>query len=105
VIKIRPDVSLIACYDRGYGRPSGRPRVLDPATYCSRTPRIQPPAVARWHTHLHGLATVISETSGLGVALLDMEKVESYNGSRWNYTANNYDCKRDSEDRVSSHWR
>ena len=37
----------------------------DPATYRSGTPRIQPPAVARWHAHLHGLATSIRETSGL----------------------------------------
>ena len=36
-----------------------------PATYRSGTPRIQPPAVARWHAHLHGLATSIRETSGL----------------------------------------
>ncbi len=57
-----PHVSRIACCDRGYGRPSGRPRVSDPATYCSSTPRIQPPAVARWHAHLHGLATPIRET-------------------------------------------
>ena len=26
---------------------------------------IQPPAVAQWHGHLHGLATAISETPGL----------------------------------------
>src|SRR5210317_887976 len=60
-----PDISRIACCDRGYGRPSGRPRASDPATYCSSTPRIQLPAVARWHTLLHGLATAIHETSGL----------------------------------------
>ena len=41
-------------------------RVSDPATYCSSTPRIQPPAVARWHTLLHSLATEIREISGLG---------------------------------------
>ncbi|MGB6279475.1 MAG: hypothetical protein WBG91_04615 [Syntrophobacteria bacterium] len=28
------------------------------------TPRIQPPAVARWHSHLRGLATAIHEISG-----------------------------------------
>ena len=64
-IRVNPDISRIACSDRGYGRPSGRPRVADPATYCSSTPRIQPPAVARWHTLFHGLATGIHEISGL----------------------------------------
>ena len=62
-----PDISRIACCDRGYERPSGRPRVSGPATYCSSTSRIQPPAVARWHTLLPGLATVIRETAGLGI--------------------------------------
>ena len=38
-----------------------------PATYRSGTPRIQHPAVARWHAHLHGLATPIHETSGLAI--------------------------------------
>ena len=64
-MSLSPDISRIACCDRGYGRPSGRPRVSDPATYCSSTPRIQSPAVARWHTLLHGLATPIREISGL----------------------------------------
>ena len=49
-----------------YGRPSWRPRVSDPATYCSSTPRNQHPAVARWHVHLCGLATAIHEIFGLG---------------------------------------
>jgi hypothetical protein len=65
LLPFNPDVSRIACCDRGYDRPSGRPRVSDPATYRSDTPRIQPPAVNRWHGHLHGLATPICETSGL----------------------------------------
>jgi hypothetical protein len=43
---VSPDISRIACCDLGYDRPSGRPRVSDPATYCSSTPRIQPPVVA-----------------------------------------------------------
>ncbi len=60
-----PDISRIACSDRGYGRPSGRPLVSAPATYRSGTPRNQDPAVARWHTLLHGLATEIREISGL----------------------------------------
>ena len=60
-----PDISRVACCDRGYGRPSGRPRVSDPATYRSGTPRIQLPAVARWHAHLRGLATAIHKISGL----------------------------------------
>ena len=51
--------------DHGYGRPSWRPRVSAPATYRSGTPRNQHPAVARWHAHLHGLATAIHEISGL----------------------------------------
>jgi hypothetical protein len=46
---------------------AGRPRVLAPATYRSGTPRSQPPAVARWHAHLGGLATSIHETSGITV--------------------------------------
>ena len=36
-----------------------------PATYFSSTPRMQPPAVSRWHAHLHGLATPIREICGL----------------------------------------
>ncbi len=59
----------MAYYDHGYGRASVRPRVSDPATYRSGTPRIQPPAVARWHTHLHGLATAIHEICGLEEAI------------------------------------
>jgi len=43
-----------------------RPRVSVPATYRSGTPRVQLPAVARWHAHLRGLATPIHEISGLG---------------------------------------
>jgi hypothetical protein len=38
--------------------------VSDPATYCFSTPRIQPLAVARWHAHLHGLATPTREICG-----------------------------------------
>jgi hypothetical protein len=49
----------MACCDRGYDSPSRRPQVSDPATYFSSTPRVQPPAVARWHKPLHGLATAI----------------------------------------------
>jgi hypothetical protein len=45
--------------------PPGRPRVSDPATYRSGTPRIQPPVVARWHTPLHGLAKAIHNIYGL----------------------------------------
>ncbi len=82
----------MACCDRGYDRPSLRavgstsrkPGVLGcsfdkgtcperseggqahPATYCSSTPRVQPPAVSRWHSLLQGLATAIHETAGLG---------------------------------------
>ena len=60
-----PHISRIACCDRGYGRPSGRPRVSDPATYCFSTPRILPPAVDLWHAHPHGLATPTREICGL----------------------------------------
>jgi hypothetical protein len=34
---MNPGISRIACCDRGYGRPSGRPRVSVPATYRSGT--------------------------------------------------------------------
>jgi len=60
-----PHISRIVCCDRGYDRPSGRPRVSDPATYYSSTPQVQLPAVSRWHGHLDGLATTIREISGL----------------------------------------
>jgi len=65
LIKASPDISRIACCDRGYDRPSGRPRVSNPATYRSGTPRVQRPVIARWHGRLHGLATSIREISGL----------------------------------------
>ena len=55
----------MACCDHRYGRPPGRPRVSGPATYCSITPQLQLPAVARWHDHLYGLATSIHEICGL----------------------------------------
>jgi hypothetical protein len=42
--------------------------VSHPATYHSGTPRVQHPAVARGHAHLHGLATAIHETFGLAVS-------------------------------------
>ena len=54
----------MTCCDYGYGRPSWRPRVLDPAKYRSGTVRNQHPAVARWHAHLCGLATAIHVISG-----------------------------------------
>ena len=69
-LSLSPDISRVACCDRGYDGPSGRPWVSAPATYRSGTPRIQLPAVARWHSHLHGLATAIHETSGLAVKVL-----------------------------------
>ena len=51
--------------DHGYGRPSWRPRMSVPATYGSGTPRDQLLAVARWHSHLRGLATAIHAISEL----------------------------------------
>ena len=67
----------MTCCDHGYGRPSLRPRVPAPATYRSGTPRNQPPAVAREHAHLHGLATAIHEISGLEVEFFFLhERVE-----------------------------
>ena len=42
-----------------------RLRASHPATYCSSTPRVRAPAIARWHTHLYGLVTVIHEICGL----------------------------------------
>jgi len=65
---ISPDISRLAYCDRGYDRPPGRPRVSDPATYFPSAPRVQPPAVARWHSLLHGLAAAIREISGLGAS-------------------------------------
>jgi hypothetical protein len=75
---LNPDVSWIACCDHGYGRPSGRPRSLAPATYRSDTPRNQSRGTAgrlsgmrrkrlrcAWHANLRSLATSIHETSGL----------------------------------------
>jgi hypothetical protein len=66
---MNPGTSRIACCDRGHGRPSGRPRVLAPATYRPGTPRNQSRGtagrVARWHIPLHGLATEIREVPGL----------------------------------------
>ena len=59
-------MSQIVCCDRGYDRPSGRPRVSKPAPYYSSTPRIRLPAVTQWQGHLHGLATPFHEISGLG---------------------------------------
>ena len=53
---------------RGYGRPYWRPRVSNPATYRSGTPRVQRPVIARWHGRLHGLATSIRELSRLVLA-------------------------------------
>jgi hypothetical protein len=61
------------CCDHGYGRPSWRPRVSAPATYRSGTPRNQHPAVARWHTHLRGLATAIHEISGPDLSSSNIE--------------------------------
>ena len=60
------------CCDRGYGRPflaSSNVGPCDvPYRYASRPiPRYRG-TVARWHDHLHGLATVIHEISGLQIA-------------------------------------
>ena len=82
-----PDVSLTTYCDRGYARPSGRPRVSDPATYCSSTPRIQPPAVARWHGLLHGLVTAIRKTSGLGSRAWLVPRNDI-----WDALGNTYQC-------------
>jgi hypothetical protein len=57
----------MAYCDHGYDRPSGRPRLSNPATYRSGTSRIQHPVVARWHPHFHGLVTAIHETFWLDV--------------------------------------
>ena len=34
-----------------------------------------PLAIARWHSHLHGLATAIHETSGLGVTMTNPKEI------------------------------
>jgi len=52
-----PHDARTTCCDRGYGRPSGRPRVSDLATYGTSTPQLRAPVVARSHDHLHDLAT------------------------------------------------
>jgi hypothetical protein len=44
----------------------------------SSKPRIQSPAVARWHTHLHGLATPIREISGLTFLLLTFDLFDNF---------------------------
>ena len=62
-----PNIPRIVCCDRKYGRPSGRPRVSDLATYCSSMVQVQLPADSRWHSYLHDLATTIREISGLGL--------------------------------------
>ena len=49
------------------GVPSTGSGQAPPTTYCSSTPRVQPPAVAKWHVHLCGLATPVHDTSGLGL--------------------------------------
>jgi hypothetical protein len=49
------------------GVPSASSGQAHLATTCSNTPRIQHPAVARWHVHLCGLATAIHEISGPGL--------------------------------------
>jgi hypothetical protein len=41
--------------------------------------------VARWHTHLHGLATAIHETSGLGVQRHKVDFPASYVGVHLKY--------------------
>jgi hypothetical protein len=51
-------------YDRGYGRPSGRPRVFLRQAQ-DRLPLQRIPRSAGWHAHLRSLATAIHETSGL----------------------------------------
>ena len=64
---------------RLYEPEAWRPRVSHPATYRSGTPRVQSRGTAgrlpgtrrkrlrcAWRVHLHGLATAIHETSGLG---------------------------------------
>jgi hypothetical protein len=75
----------MTCCDHGYGRPSWRPRVFlrqaqdklilrrtvqvrfgTNTLHAAQAPALR--AVARWHDHLHGLATAIHEISGLGSA-------------------------------------
>ena len=56
---------------------AGRSQGSDPATCCSSTPRIQLPAVARWHAHPHGLATPIREISGPNITVSDIISCKS----------------------------
>ena len=84
----------MACCDRGYDRPSLRavsstsrkPGVLGCRTL-RRTVQVRlgsnPAArgtVARWHNHLHGLATAIHETSGLETLTIEIEAKPSFFG-------------------------
>jgi len=52
-----PHYARATCCDRGYGRPSGRPRVSNLAAYRTSTPQVRVPVVAQWHGHLHDLVT------------------------------------------------
>jgi len=59
------------------------------------TPRVQHPAVDRWHAYLHGLATLIHETSGLVLVVFvilftavttsatEPEPMSTKNGASW----------------------
>jgi hypothetical protein len=40
---LSPEIARIVCCDRAYDRPPVCPRVSDPATHCSSTPRIPTP--------------------------------------------------------------
>ena len=55
---------------------AGQAGQAPPATYRSGTPRNQHPAVARWHTHLRGLATAIHEISGLVIYFAEENNCE-----------------------------
>jgi hypothetical protein len=86
-ISPHPDISQFGCSDRGYARPSGRPRVFLRLTQDKLTLRrtfqvrfefesLRLPGTRRkrlrcaWHVHLHGLVTQNRETSGLSVGNL-----------------------------------
>ncbi|MGB6377609.1 MAG: hypothetical protein WBG24_12885, partial [Syntrophobacteria bacterium] len=60
-----------------------RLRTGSPATYWSSTPRIQSPAVVRYHSHLHGLATAIHETPGLAHHTTLWWNVKGFLASSW----------------------
>ena len=74
------------------------------------TPRVQHPAVDRWHAYLHGLATLIHETSGLVLVVFvilftavttsatEPEPMSTKNGAAWLHAIRTGVLKHDVDD-------